>query len=191
MASDQKNTQPGSTRQRILTAAIKRFTERSYDETMLRDIAADVGVDVAYVHRSFGSKAQLFLEVLKFASEHRGLADVPLDQIAPQLSRQLFGKMQSPGEPDPLMILIRSLTTPATAEVVGDRLIRMFIAPIQQKLGDASPLRATMVMGLLIGLSLLNSTVSPAATNGQKVPEDTERAIALALQHILETPVGA
>lgn len=41
-----------TTRERILKAAILRFSAHSYDNTGLRDIAADVGVDMAYVHRS-------------------------------------------------------------------------------------------------------------------------------------------
>ena len=52
-------------RERILKAAILRFSTHSYEETGLRDIAADVGVDMAYVHRSFGSKEKLFREAVK------------------------------------------------------------------------------------------------------------------------------
>ena len=54
-----------TTRDRILKAAILRFSAHSYDDTGLRDIAADVGVDMAYVHRSFGSKEKLFYEAVK------------------------------------------------------------------------------------------------------------------------------
>lgn len=53
------------TRERILKAAILRFSTHSYEATGLRDLAADVGVDVAYVHRCFGSKEKLFREALK------------------------------------------------------------------------------------------------------------------------------
>ena len=35
-----------TTRERILKAAILRFSTHSYEETGLRDIAADVGVDI-------------------------------------------------------------------------------------------------------------------------------------------------
>lgn len=43
-------------KERILKAAIRRFARHSYEDTGLRDIANDADVDVAYVHRSFGSK---------------------------------------------------------------------------------------------------------------------------------------
>jgi AcrR family transcriptional regulator len=45
-----------ATRDRILNAAMERFSRTSYEQTGLRDIAADVGVDVAYVHRCFARK---------------------------------------------------------------------------------------------------------------------------------------
>jgi len=50
------NSTPQSTVDRILAAAVKRFATNSYEATGLRDIASDAGVDVAYVHRRFGSK---------------------------------------------------------------------------------------------------------------------------------------
>lgn len=37
-----------TTRERILKAAMLRFSTHSYEETGLRDLAADVGVDSAY-----------------------------------------------------------------------------------------------------------------------------------------------
>ena len=71
-----------STRERILSAALHRFSNRSYEQTGLRDIAADAGVDVANVHRSFGSKQQLFAEVLRKASTtHHPLNNLSEDLI--------------------------------------------------------------------------------------------------------------
>ena len=57
-------TAEDTTRERILKAAMLRFSTYSYEETGLRDIATDVGVDTAYVHRSFGSKEKLFREAV-------------------------------------------------------------------------------------------------------------------------------
>lgn len=54
-----------ATRRRIIDAAAARFARQSFEETGLREIAADAGVDVAYVHRSFGSKERLFEETLR------------------------------------------------------------------------------------------------------------------------------
>ena len=40
------------------------FARMPYCDTSLRDIAAAAEVDVAYVHRSFGSKAEIFRHAL-------------------------------------------------------------------------------------------------------------------------------
>ena len=54
-----------ATRHSILVAATRRFLQDSYECVGLRDIAGDVGVDVALVSRYFGSKEELFREVLR------------------------------------------------------------------------------------------------------------------------------
>lgn len=146
-----------STRDRILEAAFHRFAVASYNDTHLRDIAADVGVDVAYVHRSFGSKEKLFHAVLDEASKSHGVADIPLHEIAPLLTKDLFS--DDPGSeqnsPEALMILIRSLSAPVAAGPVGDRLEQLFIEPIREKLGDEDGLRAAAIMSMLIGMRIL------------------------------------
>lgn len=53
-----------TTRAEMLAAARRRFLMESYENVGLRDIARDVGVDVALVSRYFGSKEELFREVL-------------------------------------------------------------------------------------------------------------------------------
>ena len=61
-------------KERILASAMLLFARMPYSDTSLRDIAAAAGVDVAYVHRAFGSKAEIFRQAL--------LALAPLDDIA-------------------------------------------------------------------------------------------------------------
>ena len=159
MTEEQDQPAAPSTKARILHAAFRRFAAASYDETHLRDIAADVGVDVAYVHRSFGSKERLFLAVLAEASRDHGVADTPLEAIADQLTRNLFADPapSGSGDPEPLQILIRSLTVPLAAGPVGEKLAELFILPIQDKLGDKDSLRAATIMSMLIGLTIIRN----------------------------------
>ena len=60
-----------TTRGEILCAARRRFLAESYENVGLRDIAGDVGVDVALVGRYFGSKDALFREVLQRRKRRR------------------------------------------------------------------------------------------------------------------------
>ena len=63
------------TRERILEAAIEHFSRRSYEETGLREIASAARVDVAYVHRCFGSKKRLFADAVSAAVKPKELLE--------------------------------------------------------------------------------------------------------------------
>lgn len=102
-----------ATRDRILNAAILRFARSSYESVGLRDIAADAGVDVAYVHRCFGSKERLFAESLEATMEPAKLFAGPPGDIADFLAKQIFARDGGRGRNTvgPLDIIIRSLSS--------------------------------------------------------------------------------
>src|SRR3546814_4650837 len=60
-----------ATRHAILLAATGRFLQDSYECVGLRDIARDAGIDVALVSRYFGSKEELFAQVLRGEGEEK------------------------------------------------------------------------------------------------------------------------
>jgi AcrR family transcriptional regulator len=50
-----------ATRERILAAAWRRFSEGVYEDVRLADVASEAGVSVQTVHTTFGTKDQLFV----------------------------------------------------------------------------------------------------------------------------------
>jgi AcrR family transcriptional regulator len=56
-----------ATRARVLRAATELFAERGFHGTTVRDIAARAGANVASGHYHFGSKRDLYVEVLRAA----------------------------------------------------------------------------------------------------------------------------
>src|SRR5512144_495435 len=54
-----------ATKARVLRAATELFAERGFHGTTIRDIAARAGANVAAGHYHFGSKRDLYLEVLR------------------------------------------------------------------------------------------------------------------------------
>ncbi|MBO0128464.1 TetR/AcrR family transcriptional regulator [Agrobacterium sp. OT33] len=181
----------GETRQRILDAAIRSFAEASYDEVSLREIATDVGVDVAYVHRSFGSKEQLFQEALDVAGADSGVSEDARDELVKSLTDKLFDRPHSTTSHgvEPLLLLIRSLTSQKAGQLSGAQIEREFIEPIRTKLGDANGFRSTVIMSLLIGLSIMRNLLElPGATE-----TDVEQArafVATVLQGIIDLKTG-
>jgi AcrR family transcriptional regulator len=179
----------GETRQRILEAAVGCFAKASYDDVALRDIAAEVGVDVSYVHRSFGSKENLFREVLKSLEDKVGLSQVEAEGLSAYLARMLVerGNGKNPEAIEPLLILVRSLTSPKAGRLVSERLQSEFIEPIAARLGDPALFRAAMITSLLIGLSILRNLLQlPAAMDINA--EDAEAVVANAVDWIIRIP---
>jgi AcrR family transcriptional regulator len=149
------------TRQRILQAALARFAAASYEEVGLRDIARDVGVDVALVHRSFGSKEQLFSEVFKTAIQSERLLAFEKAELGAVFAKTIFETESelASGHAEALQIFIHSLSSPRAREVLRGFALRDLIEPLATKLDDRAQQRAALLIACLIGISILRDVL--------------------------------
>jgi AcrR family transcriptional regulator len=147
-----------STRDRILSAAAVRFSRYSYEETGLRDIAADVGVDVAYVHRSFGSKERLFAEALKSTVRPDRILAGSATELPGRFADELFPNV---GRRDvaPDEIITRSLSSPEASRVLREAILRDYVLPLAKKLDDKSMRRAALVAAFLAGVGIFRNVL--------------------------------
>ncbi len=173
---------PERTRERILKAAIIRFSTHSYEATGLRDLAADVGVDVAYVHRCFGSKEKLFREALKASMKPERLFAEDGD-IAAILSREMM-RERGADEIGSLDIAIRSFSSPDAARVLRDTLMEDFVTPLTERQQGLSEMRATLVAAVLGGVGILKDVIAAGPLRTSR-PEQLEAALAQIIQEIL------
>src|ERR1700734_2791698 len=67
------------TRRAILGAARATFAARGYEQTTIRAVAAQAGVDASMVMRYFGSKAGLFTAAVTMDLDIPDLRSVPAD----------------------------------------------------------------------------------------------------------------
>lgn len=160
---DHRGRQQPLTKSRILGAAIHRFANASYEQVGLRDIANDVGVDVAYVQRSFGSKMGLFTTVLH---EVTGQDAASIWASGAGLPDAVVAMMEDDAREHPsrhlaLSIALQSLSSPAAGEVVSERLMRILIDPMASSFPAPARTRAKLVAALLIGLGLVERFVQP------------------------------
>lgn len=167
MTKTRDSSAPASGRERILDAAAARFSRQSYDQTGLREIAADAGVDVAYVHRCFGSKEQLFHEALKCAVQMEKI----FDAVGADPARILAAHLLEEDEPDakvrPMDILIRSLTSPKAAAVLRTAVMEDFVTPLGAHLDEDATQRAALAAALLMGIGILRDVLElPALSEG-------------------------
>lgn len=179
-------------RDRILEAAIQRFARQSYEETGLRDIAADARVDVAYVHRSFGSKEQLFVEAIRASTGiDRVLAD-ERQNMSDYLARQTFrgNDRAATAETGSLDVIIHSLTSPAAARVVRECIEDDFVEPLGARLDDPSLLRAAVIGALLAGIGILRNVLEIEPLR-EAAGGDLENLLATTIAHIGMAPLGA
>ena len=154
-----------ATRQALLEAARARFTRHGYDGTTLRDVAADVGVNLALIKRYFESKEGLFKAVLASAPRFGDDAGkFPRDRaaLAESLSRQLSGDAWPEFGEHPALMLVR-----ASGDERIEALRRQALEELGRQLLDATAapddaahlLRAELVIALGVGVAVIRAGV--------------------------------
>lgn len=157
-----------ATRQALLRAAHDRFTRLGYDRTTLRDVAADVGVNLALIKRYFGSKEGLFKAALASTPRFPGGGDeFPRDgaALAEALSRQLSADAWPEFGEHPVLMLLR-----VSGDERVDGLRRQALQDFSRQVLEASGtrrgrddeeslLRAQLVVALGVGVAVVRSAV--------------------------------
>ena len=177
-----------TTREEILAAARERFVADSYDSVGLRDIARDVGVDVALVSRHFGSKEELFRQVLG-ADEHK----LALPPTAAELPAFLVAMLAEACEEndqhhrEKLLIMLRSAASPTATELVRDTLGADVLEPLAQLIGgEYAYCRAVLLLSFLIGTEFLQN-ILPVKPFTEEERGCHERELTRLLGSILES----
>ena len=92
-----------------------RFAKEGYDGASLREIASDAGVDAALVSRYFGSKEELFVEVLNCGPDASELFQGELAGFGERVADRLMDDPDTRDGLDQLLIMLRSASSPETA----------------------------------------------------------------------------
>lgn len=150
---------PAATRTALLRAAAELFAERGFDQTTVRDVAARAEVNQALLFRYFGSKQELFAEVLSHNSE------ALLDSVAaPELPRRILENVLAdgagPGAEHTIVAMLRSLSDERAARVLRDELGGSYVERLA-RLSDAADadLRADLVLAWLFGIGMMRSVL--------------------------------
>jgi AcrR family transcriptional regulator len=185
-----------NTRDAVLAAARRVFTERGYSAAPLRVIAADVGVDPGMIRHWFGDKAGLFRASMEPPIDPdvllAGVLDGGSDGLGERLLRRLLTVWDSSGAHNPMIILVRS----AVSHDESTRLLRAFVT--EQVLGrlmgamSDTPdraLRASLVGSQMIGLVMARYIVRVEPLASAPV-EQIVGAVAPTLQRYLTGSIG-
>lgn len=178
-----------STRRDLLAAARARFLQQSYENVGLRDIAGDVGVDVALVGRYFGSKEGLFKEVLRGGRPSRFRKTVSREGL-PGFLASLFAEddgLEQREHVERLLIMLRSASSPAAFEVVRKALRQDVLRPLEAAVGgDDAEIGARLSLAVLMGATMLRTLMTVEPRDACRRDAFRER-----LLRLFEAAVGA
>lgn len=183
------------TREAIAGAARRLFSERGYDRTTIRAVAAAAGVDPALVSHFFGSKQGLFTAVTNLPVELEqampAIAEGPRSKVGLRLAQFIVSNLEQPEPQRIVTSLVRAAASePEAAEAVRAIVTRRVLVPIAKSLESDQPeLRASLVNSQMVGLVMARYVIKlePLAS---LPPEDLVKAIAPNLQRYLTGPLG-
>lgn len=143
------------TRRAILDAARSAFAARGFEQTTIRAVAAQAGVDASMVMRYFGSKAGLFTAAATADLKIPDLRAVPAGERGEVLVRHVVDRWEDTARDDELILLLRTaVNDAAVAGRLQSVLGELITAPIAA-LGDPDAAeRGALVGAQLLGLAL-------------------------------------
>lgn len=157
-SSNPRRRDAAASRDRLLTAAGKLFSDRGFDRTTAREIGELANVDPTMIARYFGGKAQLYIAVL----EAEDVEDIPADLLDPDRMATLVDRCTREG-PGPMMqATIRPYENPDAQAATAASIEKRLVGPLRDRLagdGDDRPeLRAELLVAAFAGVMLARSS---------------------------------
>jgi AcrR family transcriptional regulator len=135
-----------ATRERILGAATRLFSEHGYSATGIRDIAEAADVSLPLLSRYFGSKASLFEAALRKALASRVFMEVSRADFGRHLA-ELIVKAQS-GEV-PMAITVLAAGDPEARQIATRMVEEQVVQPLGEWIGGATGHERAVAIAML------------------------------------------
>ncbi|OLC44218.1 MAG: TetR family transcriptional regulator [Acidobacteria bacterium 13_1_40CM_65_14] len=157
-----------ATRAAILTSARQAFARAGYDGVGVREIAKGAGVTAMLVNRYFGSKEQLFGEVVAdIMARPIILTERTLNspQGGEEMAAALVDLTSAEGQAlDGFRIMLHSASSPRAAEIgrgqIEAHYHKMLTAALR---GDHAPQRAALLLAFVAGFQVMRQMVGLSA----------------------------
>lgn len=174
-----------ATRLAILAAARSLFARDSFENVGTREIAAEAGVDAALVSRYFGSKEELFSEVLRAGKCADDVIGDTLEGMPERVADMLLSPPDVENPMDDLLILLHSAGSQIASPLVKASIAERFHIPTATLIGGENATeRAQMFGALLMGISVsarINGEESLSAIEYDKLKERISELIKRAI----------
>jgi AcrR family transcriptional regulator len=186
---------PTGTREQIATAAQALFAELGYERASFRRIAATAGVDPALVVHYYGSKEELFRQVMALppalADALERLAEGPRETVGRRLAELVVGALESPASRTVVLGRIRCATThPDAAALVRETVSRDLLRLTSALTDDRPEVRAVLIGTQVVGVALARYAVLVEPLASMR-PSAVVDVVAPIFQHCLVEPLTA
>lgn len=154
----------GETRARILDAARRLFTEKSYECVQTREIAALAEVDAALLNRYFGSKEKLFTHVVASLALRTPFEsyEAMREAVLFAFTQRLEGRIEPSA--DPLRLILASSLSPAVSHIVSAFFLEQADRLASVLPGESKTTKANLVLAYLLGTLFLFRLVGSSET---------------------------
>ena len=182
------------TRELILAAARSQFGARGYNRATIRSIADEAAVDPALVTHFFGTKQQLFNEVVTLPFDPEALiasiVEAPTAERGERLARFVVNLMKDPDYGTGFTALMRAATSePEAADLFRQRLTSGVFLPLAHRLGmDRAEVRAAITATQTIGLVMVRHVIKIDALTSLS-DDEIVALIGPTLQRYLAEPI--
>ena len=144
-----------ATRRTILDVARHAFAARGYEQTTIRAVAAQAGIDASMVMRYFGSKAGLFAAAATIDLDPPDLASTSPRRRGEVLVRHFVARWERDPTEDMLVFLLRTaVTDQSVAGQLQMTFDRMVVAPLVALEYPDAERRAALIGSQLLGVGL-------------------------------------
>jgi AcrR family transcriptional regulator len=135
--------------------ARRAFAARGFEQTTIRAVAAEAGIDASMVMRYFGSKAGLFAAASTTHLQVPDLSAVPPSQRGELMVRHFVERWEHSPDDDSLVFLLRTaVTNDAVAEQLQLRFNDLIVGPIAALGHGHAEQRGALIGTQLLGLAL-------------------------------------
>jgi AcrR family transcriptional regulator len=153
-----------ATREAILVSARRAFARAGYDGAGVREIAAGAGVTAMLVNRYFGSKEQLFAEVVaETMAKPTILSRETLNSptIGEDIASALIDITKAGATPlDGFLIMLHSASSKRAAEIGRDQIENHYQRMLTASLaGDLAAQRAALMLSLIAGVQVMRQMI--------------------------------
>lgn len=186
------------TREAILEAARVAFLSQGYAQVGVREIGSEAGVNCALVNRYFGSKLNLFREVLGDETDYSELYAGPVSELGRRLAEFVItGVMQSQEgaaltlDAERMLLFLRSVGCSEALPVLREALAEKMTQPLAKYLPEPhSQEKAALLASHIFGFILIHRLVGVACALQADRRVMTQQ-LALSLQSIIDHDINA